>query len=30
MSRHQAKKRFRGDKLQEEMEARGIYVRTAS
>jgi tRNA-splicing ligase RtcB (3'-phosphate/5'-hydroxy nucleic acid ligase) len=30
MSRHQAKKSFRGDKLQREMEARGIYVRTDS
>jgi tRNA-splicing ligase RtcB len=30
MSRHQAKKQFRGEKLQREMEARGIYVRTAS
>jgi tRNA-splicing ligase RtcB (3'-phosphate/5'-hydroxy nucleic acid ligase) len=30
MSRHQAKKQFRGDKLQREMESRGIYVRTAS
>ena len=30
MSRHQAKKQVRGDKLQRDMEARGIYVRTAS
>jgi tRNA-splicing ligase RtcB len=30
MSRHQAKKQFRGDKLQREMEGRGIYVRSAS
>jgi tRNA-splicing ligase RtcB (3'-phosphate/5'-hydroxy nucleic acid ligase) len=30
MSRQQAKKRFRGKELQEQMEARGIYVRTAS
>jgi len=30
MSRHQAKKLFRGQKLQREMEERGIYVRTAS
>jgi tRNA-splicing ligase RtcB len=30
MSRHQAKKLFRGRKLQREMEERGIYVRTAS
>jgi tRNA-splicing ligase RtcB len=30
MSRHQAKKQFRGEKLQKEMEARGIYVRSAS
>jgi len=30
MSRHQAKKQFRGQKLQADMEARGIYVRTAS
>ena len=30
MSRHQAKKSFRGDKLQRDMEARGIYVRTDS
>lgn len=30
MSRQQAKKRFRGRELQEQMEARGIYVRTAS
>ena len=30
MSRHEAKKTFRGDKLQREMEARGIYVRTDS
>ncbi|UFS69054.1 RtcB family protein [Geomonas sp. RF6] len=30
MSRHQAKKNYRGDKLQREMEARGIYVRTDS
>jgi len=30
MSRHQAKKQFHGRKLQEEMEARGIYVRTVS
>ena len=30
MSRHQAKKNFRGDKLQRDMEQRGIYVRTDS
>jgi tRNA-splicing ligase RtcB (3'-phosphate/5'-hydroxy nucleic acid ligase) len=30
MSRRQAKKKFRGRKLQEDMEARGIYVRGAS
>jgi tRNA-splicing ligase RtcB len=30
MSRHQAKRMIRGQKLQMEMEARGIYVRTAS
>ncbi|MBZ0156791.1 MAG: RtcB family protein [Alphaproteobacteria bacterium] len=30
MSRHQAKRMFRGQKLQREMEERGIYVRTAS
>ncbi len=30
MSRHQAKKMFRGDKLQKELEMRGIYIRTAS
>ncbi|WP_224963391.1 RtcB family protein [Geomonas subterranea] len=30
MSRHEAKKKFRGDKLQREMEQRGIYVRTDS
>jgi tRNA-splicing ligase RtcB (3'-phosphate/5'-hydroxy nucleic acid ligase) len=30
MSRHQAKKSFRGDKLQRDMELRGIYVRTDS
>jgi tRNA-splicing ligase RtcB len=30
MSRHQAKKKFRGKALQQEMEARGIYVRSAS
>ena len=30
MSRHQAKKQFRGEKLQRDMEARGIYVRSAS
>jgi tRNA-splicing ligase RtcB (3'-phosphate/5'-hydroxy nucleic acid ligase) len=30
MSRHQAKKRFQGRKLQQDMEARGIYVRTTS
>lgn len=30
MSRHQAKKMFRGDKLQRELETRGIYIRTAS
>jgi tRNA-splicing ligase RtcB len=30
MSRHAAKKRFRGKQLQEDMEARGIYVRTTS
>ena len=30
MSRRQAKKQFQGKKLQHDMEARGIYVRTAS
>ncbi|MRR53595.1 MAG: RtcB family protein [Deltaproteobacteria bacterium] len=30
MSRHQAKKLYRGQKLQRDMEERGIYVRTAS
>ena len=30
MSRRKAKKRFRGKKLQQEMEARGIYVRSVS
>jgi len=30
MSRHQAKKQFRGDKLLRDMDARGIYVRSAS
>lgn len=30
MSRHQAKRMVRGQKLQQEMEHRGIYVRTAS
>lgn len=30
MSRHQAKKLYRGQKLQQEMEERGIYVRTDS
>lgn len=30
MSRHQAKKLFHGRKLQQEMEVRGIYVRTSS
>jgi tRNA-splicing ligase RtcB len=30
MSRHQAKKQFRGQTLQRQMEERGIYVRTAS
>jgi tRNA-splicing ligase RtcB (3'-phosphate/5'-hydroxy nucleic acid ligase) len=30
MSRAQAKKRFQGKKLQQDMEERGIYVRTAS
>jgi tRNA-splicing ligase RtcB len=30
MSRHQAKRQFQGRKLQQDMEARGIYVRTAS
>ena len=30
MSRHQAKKLVRGEKLQRDMESRGIYVRTAS
>jgi tRNA-splicing ligase RtcB len=30
MSRHQAKKIYRGQKLQRDMEERGIYVRTAS
>lgn len=30
MSRHQARKHYRGKMLQEEMEKRGIYVRTDS
>ena len=30
MSRHQAKKQFRGEKLLRDMEARGIYVRSVS
>ncbi len=30
MSRHQAKKQFRGEKLQRDMEARGIYVKSDS
>jgi tRNA-splicing ligase RtcB len=30
MSRHQAKNAVRGDQLQKDMAARGIYVRTAS
>jgi len=30
MSRHRAKKMFQGKKLQQDMEARGIYVRTVS
>ena len=30
MSRHQAKKQFRGEKLQRELESRGIYVRSVS
>ncbi|GAM09559.1 tRNA-splicing ligase RtcB [Geobacter sp. OR-1] len=30
MSRHQAKKLFRGDKLQKELEQRGIYIMTDS
>jgi len=30
MSRHQAKKIYRGQKLQRELEERGIYIRTAS
>jgi len=30
MSRHQAKRQFNGRRLQQQMEARGIYVRTAS
>ena len=30
MSRHQAKKQFRGEKLQRDMDSRGIYVRTVS
>jgi tRNA-splicing ligase RtcB len=30
MSRHQAKKQFRGEKLLRDMEGRGIYVRSAS
>jgi len=30
MSRQQAKRQFQGKKLQQDMEARGIYVRTAS
>jgi tRNA-splicing ligase RtcB len=30
MSRHQAKKQFRGEKLKRDMESRGIYVRSVS
>ena len=30
MSRHQAKNEFRGDKLQKDMESRGIYVKSGS
>ncbi len=30
MSRHQAKRQYQGKKLQQDMERRGIYVRTAS
>jgi tRNA-splicing ligase RtcB len=30
MSRTQAKRQFRGERLQREMEERGIYVRTVS
>lgn len=30
MSRHQAKRRFKGKELQRDMEARGIYVRAAA
>ncbi|HEY5599595.1 MAG TPA: RtcB family protein, partial [Candidatus Manganitrophaceae bacterium] len=30
MSRTQARKKFRGDQLQKDLKARGIYVRTAS
>ena len=30
MSRHQAKREFRGDQLQKDMETRGIYVKTGS
>lgn len=30
MSRHQARKQFRGQELQKNMEERGIYIRTAS
>jgi tRNA-splicing ligase RtcB len=30
MSRHQAKKQFRGEKLLRDMRERGIYVRSAS
>lgn len=30
MSRSQAKKQFRGDKLQRELQGKGIYIRTAS
>ncbi len=30
MSRHQAKREFRGDQLQKDMEKRGIYVKTGS
>ncbi len=30
MSRHQAQREFRGDKLQKDMEARGIYVKSGS
>ena len=30
MSRHQAKKQFRGEKLQHDMDSRGIYVRSVS